>query len=128
MALNIFTLSQSKRTPEVIFDVEKALLVFNGCSLPEDVFDFYAPLIDWIESNKKDIESLQFLMVLINLQYFNSSTLKFLVTLIKMLFEFKTKESIIITWIVEPDDEDMKETAKEISSVLDIPFTIEVKQ
>lgn len=126
--MNTFSLSQSKKTPEVIFDVEKALLVFNGISIPEDVYDFYTPLIEWIELNKKEIVSLPYLMVLINLQYFNSSTLKFLTALLKLFIELKSKEAITVTWLVDSDDEDMKETANEISTVVNIPFTIELKK
>lgn len=121
--MNTFSLSQSKRTPEVFFDMESAELVFNGNSIPEDVNLFYAPLLSWIDQNKvKIVEEMKILTITVNLTYFNSATLKFFVSLLKHLINLKGCENIVITWNYDNEDEDMLETANDISQVLDIPI------
>src|ERR1035437_5744921 len=113
--MNIFSLSESKRTPEIVFNLETGELLFNGNSTPEDVNLFYAPLLSWIEINKTlIINDIKTLSVHINLVYFNSATLKFLVSLLKYLIVIKGTESLLIVWSYESEDEDMVETAKDI--------------
>jgi len=121
--MNIFTLSQSKNTPEVLFNLDESKLDFNGRSIPEDVNMFYAPLLTWIETNKKNIaEDIRTLSISVNLIYFNSATLKFIVSLLKHIITIKGADFVQITWLYDDDDEDMLETAKDISNVLSIPF------
>ena len=122
--MNIFTLTQSKHTPEVIFDLENGELVFNGNSIPEDVALFYSPLLAWIEKHKTYIvEDMKHLFIKVDLVYFNSATLKYLVSILKHVISLKDHESILILWLYDREDEDMLETAKDISSVLSIPIT-----
>jgi len=121
--MNLFTLSESKRTPEVLFNLDNAELVFNGNSIPEDVNLFYAPLISWIEVNKDHIiQDSRQLMIKVNLVYFNSATLKFLVSLLKFLINIKGVDLVKISWLYDHDDDDMLETAKDISNILSIPI------
>jgi hypothetical protein len=127
--MNIFSLSESKRTPEIIFNLETGELIFNGNSTPEDVNLFYAPLLSWIEINKALITNdIKVLSVQINLMYFNSATLKFLVSLLKYLISLKSSDSLLIIWSYDAEDEDMIETAKDISKVLSIPIKLVVKE
>lgn len=121
--MNIFTLSQTKRTPEIIFNIENSELFFNGSSIPEDVNLFYAPLMSWVEINKESIvEKLIPLSIKVNLSYFNSSTLKFLVSMFKYLINLKGTNLIEIIWFYDQDDEDLLETAIDISNILLIPI------
>jgi len=123
--MNIFTLSESKRTPEVLFNIEKAQLIFNGTSLPEDVNVFFSPLYNWMETNKSIIrDEMGSLSVTINLTYFNSASLKFLISLLRYLKNLKGSEFLSINWHYDSDDEDMAETAKDISSVLTLPISL----
>jgi len=121
--MNIFTLTESKRTPEVVFNLESSELIFNGVSIPEDVQLFYSPLFSWIEVNKLDlIKNSNPLIVKFNFKYFNSVSLKFIVSLLKYLITIKGYEKLHIIWFYDKDDEDMLETAKDISSILNIPI------
>jgi hypothetical protein len=121
--MNIFTLTESKRTPEVIFNLESSELTFNGISIPEDVQLFYSPLLSWIEVNKSDLSTNSNpLTVKFNFNYFNSVSLKFIVSLLKYLITIKGYDKLHIIWFYDKDDEDMLETAKDISSILNVSF------
>jgi hypothetical protein len=127
--MNIFSLSESKRTPEIIFNLETGELIFNGNSTPEDVNLFYSPLLTWIDINKPLIvNDIKTISIQVNLVYFNSATLKFLVSLLKYIISLKGVDNVKITWCYDRDDEDMLETAKDISKVLSIPIKFVVKE
>jgi len=57
------------------------------------------------------------------MNYFNSSSAKFLHDVMSELVRFHKKGHIIrILWYFEEEDEDMKYAGEEMSELLDVPF------
>lgn len=115
----------TKKTPKIIIDSDKYYIEIIGNSLPENVRDFYLPLIEKIKAvvdlwKKKFPDKVIFS---IKLNYFNSSSTKFLFDMINTVITLKdTNIPINIDWYFEDGDDDLKEAGEELSEMLDYPF------
>jgi hypothetical protein len=117
-------LKGSKESPEVMFDKETKVFSISGRSLPEDSFQFYQPVIEWMREYVKDPLPLTELKT--HFEYFNSSSIK------QLLILFKTIESLLdtgveakIVWKYDEEDDLMEIKGKEFKRMLKIPFELE---
>jgi hypothetical protein len=93
-------------TPAVIFDGKDKLLI-EGRSFPEDVDDFYRPLIEWTAN--LEINSL---LIDINLEYINSASSKLLLHILKLLDANQHIAELSVNWRYEEGDEDVLESGQ----------------
>jgi hypothetical protein len=115
-------ISEGESTPKIILDKEKNKFEISGISLPEDVFEFYAPVFKWIEEYVKKPNQKTELIIKFN--YFNTSSSKIILEILNKLDELKKKGfDVTISWYYLEMDEDMLSTGKEFESMLTIPFT-----
>jgi hypothetical protein len=120
--MNRLVIEGEKKTPHIIFDPDKNELKMEGRSIPEDTVSFYEPILKWIEeyikSERKDTTNLH-----INLEYFNTSTSRYLFGIFKILESYHLKGNpILIHWYYERDDFEMLESGEDYASILKIPF------
>ncbi len=115
---------ETDTTPEVILNSEVALLSIRGNSYPENPNEFYQPLI----ANKNAfIQSIKLaeIKIEINLNYFNTSSNKFIINLLRDLLSLNNNEKTVnIDWYYEEDDTDMHQRGIELSSIIKHPFNI----
>lgn len=116
-------------TPSVIFDPEKNHFEFSGESRPENVRNFYIPLLEWLENytaemaagkteDKNRVREFHF-----NFEYFNSTSAKYILDLFKTLSNLHAEGiNTGIFWHYEEDDEDMLEVGKEMSRMSKLTF------
>lgn len=93
--------------PSVDFEVASGKCVINGESFLEETAKFYTPLVNWIVNYLKDHQSLEFTF---GLTYFNTSTSKWILTMLSELR--KQQESgrdITVNWYFHEDDIDMRD-------------------
>jgi hypothetical protein len=116
-------LKGSKESPEVVFDKDAKQFSISGRSLPEDSFQFYQPVIDWMKEYVKDPLPLTELHT--HFEYFNSSSIK------QLLILFKTIESLMdsgkeakIIWKFDEEDDLMEIKGKEFKRMLKIPLEL----
>ncbi len=113
----------STKTPYVRLDGEKGLIEIKGRSIPENSVEFYKPLIDWLE--RYSSKPLQETNVNVQLEYFNTSSSKCILDMLKKLeLLFKKGNKIQVNWYYEEDDEDMFEAGEDYQSIITIPFTM----
>lgn len=119
-----FHIKSTRTTPEVVFDAAVKEFHMKGVSIPENAWEFYRQLFDWIDANfaqGADKLDLHF-----RLDYFNTVSARCIVeTCQRFLRLSKNKEQVRIFWHYEKDDQDMMESGVELSRVLNHPFTIE---
>ena len=120
-------IAATEKSPKVIFDPEKNLFEMEGNSRPENVRDFYYPIIDvlkeyfdgYVKDGKLD-KSFKFNF---KLDYFNSSSAKFISDIMVVVKTYSEKEvNIKIYWYFEDGDDDMKEVGEDFSDMISFPF------
>ena len=108
-------------SPQVILDQKDNRFEISGKSLPEDVVDFYQPVLDWLkEYGKEPLAKTEFNIKLI---YFNTASSKLIMDIL-ILFEEMVEEGhkVLIKWHSLQSDEDMQEAGKEYEEMIDVPF------
>ena len=120
MAENLI-IKEGKNTPKVNGNKNLSELIFKGNSYPENVLQFYTPILNWIEnlsSEKNEIKvECQFYYIA------SSSVIAFLKLLQKVESSFK-KENISFTWKYEEGDDDIKKIGQDYATILDTPIKI----
>lgn len=108
------------RTARVYYDTSSAILEISGISIPENADSFFQPVYDWLETMRKSYKGK--ITVRINLTYFNTSSVRHLLIIIKtMIAEYNN--SLVVEWIYESDDEEIMERGEQLSAVVKFPFT-----
>ncbi|MBI2269696.1 MAG: DUF1987 domain-containing protein [Bacteroidetes bacterium] len=111
----------SPKTPTINFDVEKGFLEIKGRSIPENSIEFYKPLVDSLEKYAGKPQSAT--SVIIQLEYFNTSSSKCILDVFKKLEAIhKGGSSVTINWHYEEDDEDMLEAGEDYQAIINVPF------
>ncbi len=118
----------TERTPEIDFNFEKATFTIKKESYPEDITDFFGPVIQalkaWLES--QDGTNIVFNFELI---YFNSSSAKVLMDLFDMLDEAATANKVTVNWIYEAEDDNMEELGEDFGEDLErATFNMVIKE
>lgn len=123
-------LEESKYTPGINFDPGKNIFSMWGKSRPEDLAAFYFPLINWWEKFIEELKGNTTLAKKINplifdikVEYFNSASSKMIYDLLSIVKELKNIHiDYTINWYYYSDDEDIYESAVELSDELEIKF------
>ena len=129
--MDIFKSELTNNTPLVLLDHNKNLIEFEGDSRPEDVQKFYSPIIEWLENYEKHLSSIKdntsrkiTTTCNFKFEYFNSSSVKYVMDIILKLGEITTSNGVllVLNWYYDEQDEDMKESGEEFEDMLDIKF------
>jgi hypothetical protein len=108
-------------SPEVILDQEGNFFEISGKSLPEDVVQFYQPVLDWLDEYRK--KPKPFTRFHFKLSYFNTASSKLILDILLILEEMKEEgNGVLVKWISLASDEDMQEAGREYQKIVDVPF------
>lgn len=102
--MNNIYLEGDKRSPSIRFNFQEGKFSISGRSLPEDAFSFYEPLLSGIEeyAQKTPRTSTE---IIINLEYYNTSSSMYLVNILKTLDEMAGKgHNVSIKWYFDQQD------------------------
>lgn len=124
-------ISPTNSTPEINFSPEDNIFLIKGTSAPEDVRELYYPVIEWIKiflddildgENRKYSKDKPFILK-VDLEYFNSSSAKFLYDIFNDLKRLKTLNiPFIIEWYYDKEDLDMKDAGADFSILVETTF------
>lgn len=113
----------TNKTPNALLNAKLGLIELTGKSIPENPYDFYEPLLLWIDEYTKT-PSLQ-TVVNIKFEYLNSSSSKLLLELLKKTELLQNaRGNVTVKWYCEEDDPDMLDTAEVFKSIVKVPFEI----
>jgi len=116
-------------SPRIVLDPENNLFEFSGESRPEDVRNFYLPVLEWLEKYASEIQEngvpkgaaspvFDFYF-----EYFNSTSAKYILDIFKTLGKIDPRgENLLIRWKYEEDDEDMLEVGMEMARMSKLTF------
>lgn len=107
--------------PGVILDAESGRIEISGQSMPENVSDFYDPVVSWIKEYVKDPKPIT--EVAFKMNYFNTASSKKLLDILSNVEPVKKLgKELIIKWYFDSDDEDMKEAGEDYQEMVKMPF------
>lgn len=116
-------------TPEIILAPEENRFIISGKSAPEDVRGLYYPVLEWMEefiegvrksSPYSDGNHLRFRL---DLEYFNSSSAKFLFDIFAHLRDLNSAGvPVDIEWYYDEEDIDLREAGEDLSLLCELPF------
>ena len=111
-----YIIEPTRTTPFVNIDFEAGVFEMKGVSSPENSIAFFDPIFEAIDSYSKD--SLEVNMAM---EYFNTSSSKCIFQILKSVKKMHDKgTNIIINWIYDEEDEDMKEVGEDYCDILDL--------
>ena len=127
--MNKLIIEQTSNSPRVILDPENKRFEISGESRPENVSEFYMPILVWFDEFDMELAKNQYsdktdqLDFNFNFEYFNSISAKFILDIFKKIGKLHSKgNDIMVKWHYEIDDEDMLEVGKEMSRLVKVPF------
>lgn len=110
-------------SPEVILDKTTNEFKFKGKSLPEDVKEFYNPILTWIEEYVG--EPNEETVVEFNMEYFNSASSKQILDILEKFAAVTEKgKKMRVKWHFQEDDEDMEDAGESYADIVDVPFEL----
>ena len=118
--MNDLIIERTAKTPQVEFVALENKLTLAGRSIPENSIQFYDPLIAWTESYCAAGPSQ--MEVHIKLEYFNTSSSKCLMDLLKRVEACNGDAQVY--WYYEEEDEDMQEAGEDYAAIIQLPFKL----
>jgi len=114
-------IEQTDDRPFVILDKENSRFEISGKSLPEDVIEFFLPVLNWLRNYKNEpAELTEFNFKLI---YFNTASSKLILDILMILEEINEKgNKVVVKWHSMKEDEDMQEAGEEYEEMVDLTF------
>jgi len=99
-------------SPSIVTHFEIGQVEIRGKSYPEDTYDFFLPLVNWLksylESNKEALS------VIFEIQYFNSTSSQVFYTIFEILEKALHKGKIIkIDWEFDPENSSVEEEGED---------------
>jgi len=119
--MNPLTIKGTMKTPTILSDTDKGIIEIRGRSNPENANAFYKPLIEWIDEYVKN--PVDKTTVHLELEYFNTTSSKCILSLLKKLESSKdSTRDIIVNWYYEKDDADERETGEFYEKMTELSF------
>ena len=117
-------LPATDKTPEILFDRDAGMLEMRGCSIHENAEGFFRPLLEMAEDYARRPAPLT--TVKLAMTYFNSSSSKYLLDLLKALDEIHITGAgnVVMEWHYDQEDLDMEEAGRDYKDLLEMPVTL----
>ncbi len=113
----------SEKTPEVFLSKESNRFSILGRSIPDNPVSIYGPITEWLAIYSDSPNEQAELEVY--LEYFNTSSHKFLLEIIVQFASINSNHSIC--WLHEEDDIDLIEIGEQIAERYDITVNFREK-
>ncbi len=105
------SVTATQYTPEISMD-PSGLISITGKSYPENTFDFYKPVIDWLDNYFMNVPA-QKTTINMEIVYFNSSSSKLFFDFFDILDEHSNESEIEINWIFDNENENARESGED---------------
>ena len=118
--MNNYLSEKTHTSPEISLNAQNGTIEISGRSIPENAMKIYRPVIDWIDEylvNPKPKTEIVF-----RLSFFNTSTSKYLMELLKRFEEIKRQGfDVQVCWFY--DDEDIRDIAEDYQALVNVPMS-----
>ncbi len=121
--MNDFNISSTQSSPAVSAQCATGVLEMRGDSYPENSFEFFSPIISWVDeflSAEKATLSLELYLL-----YLNTSSVKAMMDILDLLEEaHKEGKTVSVRWYYDPENDRIAELAEEFKEDCTFPFEI----
>lgn len=125
--MGILRIESTNELPEIFLDSYNSTLNFSGISKPENIFELFKTIMNWIEESKKDFKN----EIICNFyfKYVNTSSKKMIFELLQELKKIaKEKEMpLVINWSHRKIDDDILEIGTEFEELISHNFNYLIK-
>jgi hypothetical protein len=133
--MDALIIDQSEFAPKVVLDPVNNKFEISGESRPENAGKFYEPIVKWLEQyqavlfyQKGQNGKANKVTFDISLDYFNSSSAKHLLDILKQLDNYYNEGyDALIRWFYFEQDEDMRDSGEEFSKLVNVPIEFVVR-
>jgi len=114
-------LQGTEEYPNIILDAENSIFKIYGRSIPNNAEKIYGPVLNWF-TNYLQVQNTE-TIIEFELDYFNTSTQKYLADLFKLINSKRdTSKLIKVIWRYAKDDEDMRMIGEQFQYFVDFDF------
>lgn len=117
--MEVLKIEPTNRTLEVVIDFKNEKMVFKGESRPENSQEFFEPIVDFLNEALNNISknSDYNFDVVFHLDYFNSTSSKYIIEIFKLLKSLSELNNVKMNtkWLSSDVDEDSLESGKDFS-------------
>ena len=114
----------TRSSPSVVCDPDARTLVLAGESYPENTFEFYRPLLAWMEDVIETDSDTPFVLD-VALSYLNTGSIKSMMDMLDRLDEAHGDGiGVSVIWRCDPENERIVELAEELMEDVDLPHKI----
>ena len=131
--MDILQIPEKNHTPRILLDPGAGIFEFEGISLPEDLFAFYMPVLEWLDAYLAAIRKVenQFSFpapkVSFKMTYYNSGSVRMLIFILqklKMIVDIQTET--VIDWYYEEEDLHILENGKDLADLTGVTFQFKI--
>ena len=121
--MNDLNIAATQSTPGIQSDAQHGLLRMHGDSYPENSFEFFGPIIQWIEFFLA--EHTAPIRLELRLIYMNTSSVKAMMDIFDMLEEAHARgRAVSVAWHYDARNERVLDLADEFREDCSFPFEI----
>jgi len=114
-------IENTNKTPKVFFNALNGKMELVGRSIPENSFQFYEPLLQWIDEYAKSPQDQT--TFTFKLDYFNTSSSMYILGILKKLEKmYVDGKNVKVFWYYDSEDEDMLQTGEDLRQIVKIPI------
>jgi hypothetical protein len=131
--MEILQIAEKNHSPRILLDPGAGIFEFEGISLPEDLFAFYMPVLEWFDAYIAIIRKLENQSlypspkVTFKMTYYNSGSVRMLIFILqklKMISDIQTET--VIDWYYEEEDIHILENGKDLAELTGVTFQFKV--
>lgn len=121
--MNRLDLAATVSTPAILADPESGLLELRGDSYPENSFQFFLPVLEWVQTYLSDRSRA--LRLELHLLYLNTSSVKVMMDLFDLLeHAHQDSQAVSVVWYYAPENGRIAELAEEFQEDCTFAFDI----
>lgn len=121
--MNNLRIEGTQSTPSILADAQAGTVEMRGDSYPENSFELFSPVMQWIEAYLGDGERP--LALNLHLLYLNTSSVKAMMDIFDMLEDAHRKgRQVTVNWYYDEQNERIAELAEEFREDCSFPFLI----
>lgn len=115
-----------KLTPGISYNSDNNTLNIFGSSLPENVHEFFKPVLLWLDEYEDSVDKIDKpFKIIVKLAYYNSSSMRYIHDIFSRIVKISEKGiNTSIDWYYEKDDDLLREAGQDLAEIVGIKFNI----